>query len=126
LQLITAVALLSSAGLVVVGPFALDTVGTEYRVNGQALLYLAAIFIPLSAVSSVYEGLARVHRRLKLMMAMWAVSTFVIVFGSLIGTRLFGVVGVGWAYLASETLLATVLFVPTVRWLQQIAEGARL
>ena len=126
LQMIVAVALLGSVGLAVVGPLVLNTVGTEYRVNGQALLYLAAIFVPLSSVSSVYEALARVYRRMKLMMAMWSVSAFLIVFGSLMGTRLFGVVGVGWAYLASESFLATVLLVPTVRWLRQIAGGDRL
>jgi len=98
-------------------------VGTEYRAEGQGLLYLAAAFVPLSAVGAVYEAFARVERRLRLMMAVLCVSTFLSVFGSLIGTRLVGVVGVGWAYLAAESVSAAVLFAPTVLWLRRTAKA---
>jgi O-antigen/teichoic acid export membrane protein len=124
LQMIAVVAVVGSVGLVLAGPIVLNMVGAEYRQQGQALLYIAAVFIPVSAVSAVYEALARVHRKLKLMMVMWCSSAVVIVFGSIIGTRLLGVIGVGWVYLAAESLSTAVLIVPAVRWLRQIAAGA--
>jgi O-antigen/teichoic acid export membrane protein len=122
-QMIGVVAIVGSAGLLVVGPIVLNMVGAQYRAEGQALLYLAAVFIPLSAASALYEALARVHRKLKLMMVMWGASAVLIVFGSIIGTQLLGLVGVGWAYLAAESLSTAVLIVPAIRWLHQIADG---
>jgi O-antigen/teichoic acid export membrane protein len=112
-----------SVGLLVVGPAMLGVVGTAYRAHGAGLLYLAAAFVPLSAVGAVYEGFARVRRRLGVVLAVRLMSTLLIVFGSLIGTRSVGVVGVGWAYLAAESLAATVLFVPTVLWLRTVEEN---
>ena len=86
-RMVTAVICVGSIGLVVVGPIMLSVVGAEYRVQGQGLLYLAAVFVPLSAVGAIYEGFARVQRRLGLMLAVRCVSTCLIVVGSLIGTR---------------------------------------
>jgi Na+-driven multidrug efflux pump len=121
--LVAGVGCASSLGLLIVGPPMLGMVGTEYRAEGQALLYLAAAFVPLSAVGAVYEGLARVHRKLMLMIIVSCVSTIVIVVGSLIGTRLVGVAGVGWAYLAAESISTIVLFAPTVLWLRQTVKA---
>jgi Na+-driven multidrug efflux pump len=111
-----------SLGLVTVGPVGpvvLGLVGAEYRVEGQGLLYLAAVFIPLSAVGSVYEGFGRVQRKLKLMVGVRCVSASLVVFGSLFATHHFGVMGVGWAYLAAESMSATVLLVPVIRWFRR-------
>jgi O-antigen/teichoic acid export membrane protein len=124
-QMVVAVACVGSLGLVVVGPFVLNVVGAEYRVHGQPLLDLAAVFIPLSAVGAIYEGIARVQRRLRLMLGMLCVSASLIVFGSMLGTRLFGVAGVGWAYLAAESVSAAVLMIPTVSWLRRTAKVGR-
>ena len=124
LQMISVVAVVGSIGLVVIGPMVLNMVGPEYRAHGQALLYLAAIFIPVSSCSAVYEALARVHRKLKLMMVMWCSSAVVIVLGSIVGTKSLGVAGVGWVYLAAESLSSAVLIIPAIRWLQQIKSGA--
>jgi O-antigen/teichoic acid export membrane protein len=116
---VTTVTCLGSVGLAVLGPIMLSVVGAEYRVQAQGLLYLGAIFVPLSAVTAVYEGVARVQRRLRLVLAVRCVATLVVVCGSLIGTRSLGVAGVGWAYLAAESLSATVLLAPVVFWLQR-------
>jgi O-antigen/teichoic acid export membrane protein len=121
--LVAAVSLVSGVGLLVVGPSMLSLVGSEYRADGQGLLYLAAAFVPLSAVGAIYEGLARVQREMMLMMVVSCLSTFVTVFGSLIGTRLLGVVGVGWAYLAAEMVSAIALFVPTALWLRRTVKA---
>jgi O-antigen/teichoic acid export membrane protein len=118
-QTMAAVTVVGSAGLVFVGPFVLGLVGPTYRAEGQNLLFLAAAFIPLSSVGAIYEGFARVQRKLKLMVAVRCVSASVIVFGTLVATRIVGVDGVGWAYLAAESLSAAVLLVPVVLWLRR-------
>jgi O-antigen/teichoic acid export membrane protein len=118
-QMMAVVAIVGSVGLVVVGPYVLSIVGPAYREQGAGLLYLAGAFIPLSAVGAVYEGIARVRRRLTVMFVVRIVATIVIVYGSLILTRSHGVVGVGWAYLVAEAGSAIILLPPVVLWLRR-------
>lgn len=117
-RMLTAVACVGSAGLLVVGPVMLTFVGAEYLAEGQGLLQLAAIFVPLSVVGAAYEGFARVQRRLRLRLVVSCIATVVIVCGSLIVTRSLGVTGVGWAYLAAESVSAAVLLTPVIMWLR--------
>jgi O-antigen/teichoic acid export membrane protein len=118
-RMLIAVACVGCAGLVLVGPVLLSVAGADYREHGQGLLNLAAVFVPLSVVSAAYEGFARVQRRLRLRLAVTCMSTLVIVCGSLIGTRMLGVTGVGWAYLAAESVSAAVLLAPVISWLRR-------
>jgi O-antigen/teichoic acid export membrane protein len=118
-RMLAAVAVAGSAGLLIVGPLMLSVVGAEYRTGGQGLLQLAAVFIPLSVVGAAYEGFARAQRRLRLQLTVTSASTVVIIFGSLIGTRHLGVTGVGWAYLAAESIAALVLIAPVINWLRK-------
>lgn len=117
IRTVVLVSAVGAAGLALVGPVMLGVIGAQYRAHGAGLLYLAAVFVPLSAPGAAYEGLARVHRKLKLALAMGFVSTALIVVGSLLATRAVGVVGVGWAYLVAESLAAVVLIGPLIRWL---------
>ena len=119
-KMMIAVIVLGGLGLVIVGPEVLSLVGEDYRVEGQGLLYLAAVFVPLSAVGAIYEGFARVQRKLRLMVIVRCLSTCVIVAGSAIGVRSLGVTGVGWAYLAAETMSAAVLIVPVGLWMRRV------
>jgi O-antigen/teichoic acid export membrane protein len=111
--------LIGSVGLVTVGPFALGLVGGGYRSEGEGLLYLAALFIPLAAVTAVYEGFARVKRRLGLILAVRAVAAVLVVVGSVVGVRMWGLAGVGWAHLAVEAVAATILVVPVIGFLRR-------
>ena len=118
------VVVVGSLGLVVVGPTVLSIVGPEYRTQGQGLLYLAAAFIPLSAVGAIYEGFARVQRKLKLMIVAQSIATVLIVGGSLASTKVLGIVGVGWAYLAAEGVTAVILLPPVIVWFRRaLAQG---
>ncbi|OAN36928.1 AMP-dependent synthetase [Mycolicibacterium iranicum] len=116
-RMLIAVALAGSIGLVLVGPAMLSVLGAEYRTGGQELLYLAAMFIPLSVVGAAHEAFARVQRRLRLQLAMTLSWMLLVVGGSLLATPHLGVSGVGWAYLAAELVSATVLIGPVVLWL---------
>ncbi|MCV7215644.1 lipopolysaccharide biosynthesis protein [Mycobacterium crocinum] len=118
-QMMVAVSVVGALGLVLVGPFVLGLIGSDYRAQGQGMLVLAAVFVPLSAVSAIYEGFARVSRRLTLMVVMRCVSTVTVVVGTLLITAHTGVVGVGWAYLAAEAIPAAILLPPAIRWLHR-------
>ena len=118
-QMMAVVSVIGALGLVAVGPFVLGLIGPEYRSQGQGLLVLAAVFVPLSAVSAIYEGFARVSRKLILMVVMRCVSTVTVVAGTVLITAHTGVVGVGWAYLAAEAIPAIVLAPPAIRWLRR-------
>lgn len=117
-RMLIAVAFAGSAGLLLLGPFMLSLVGPEYRTGGVALLQLAAVFVPLSVVGAAYEGFARAQRRLRLQLTMTFVSTVIVICGSFIGTRYLGATGVGWAYLAAESVMAVVLIGPVINWLR--------
>ncbi|WP_431239161.1 lipopolysaccharide biosynthesis protein [Mycolicibacterium aichiense] len=119
-QMMAVVSVVGSLGLVVIGPWVLGIIGSDYRAEGQGLLLLAAAFVPLSAVSAVYEGFARVCRKLTLMVVMRCVSTTIVVAGTVLITAHVGVIGVGWAYLAAEAIPAVVLLPPAIRWLRRI------
>lgn len=118
-QMMAVVSVIGALGLVAVGPFVLGLIGPDYRSQGQGLLMLAAVFVPLSAVSAIYEGFARVSRKLTLMVVMRCVSTVTVVAGTVLITEHTGVVGVGWAYLAAEAIPAIVLLPPAIRWLRR-------
>lgn len=119
-QMMAVVSIVGSLGLVLVGPYVLDLIGPDYRAQGQGLLVLAAVFVPLSAVSAIYEGFARVRRKLTLMVVMRCVSTAVVVAGTLMITTSIGVTGIGWAYLVAEAIPAVILLPLVVRWFRSV------
>ncbi|EHB58560.1 hypothetical protein MycrhDRAFT_0996 [Mycolicibacterium rhodesiae JS60] len=119
-QMMAVVSVVGSLGLVLVGPYVLDLIGPDYRAQGEGLLVLAAVFVPLSAVSAIYEGFARVRRKLTLMVVMRCVSTAIVVVGTLMITTRSGVIGVGWAYLVAEAIPAAILLPLVIRWLRSV------
>lgn len=118
-RMLVAVGAIGSAGLLLVAPVMLSAIGPEYRAGGEDLLVLAAIFIPMSVVGAAYEGFARVQRKLRLQLTMTFGWTVIVIGGSLIATRHWGVTGVGVAYLAAESACAIVLIGPVVVWLRR-------
>jgi O-antigen/teichoic acid export membrane protein len=117
-RMLGAVAVAGSVGLLLVAPVMLSLIGPEYRAGSEDLLHLAAVFVPLSVVGAAYEGFARVQRKLRLQLIMTFVATVIVIVGSVIGTRHLGATGVGWAYLAAESVTALVLIGPVVTWLR--------
>ncbi len=124
-KMITAVALLCGVGLAVVGPIALGFIGAEYRQHGTPLLYLAAVFIPFTVVGAVYDGLARVYRRLILAVVTQCLVTAVVIGGSAALTGSLGVLGIGVSYLAAEVMAAVILVGPLFRWLRELRISSR-
>jgi O-antigen/teichoic acid export membrane protein len=120
------VAVLGGLGLAFVAPIALGFIGVQYRRDGEPLLHLAALFVPLTVVGAVYMGLGRVYRRLTLAVATQCLVTLVVIGGTMITTRSMGVVGVGVSYLVAESLAALILIGPLVRWLRDVGTSTPL
>lgn len=120
IKMIGAVAILGGLGLAFVGPVILGFIGEQYENHGTPLLRIAGIFLPLLAVSVAYDGLARVHRRLRLALVMQCVATAVIVVGTFVTTSRMGVDGVGYSFLLAQFVSAAVLLVPLLKWLREL------
>ncbi|QBJ98808.1 lipopolysaccharide biosynthesis protein [Rhodococcus sp. ABRD24] len=121
---IAVVAVVGGLGLAFAAPVALQLVGAEYRTQGTPLLHLAAVFIPLTVVGAVYDGLARVDRKLTLAVVTTCLSTAVIIVGTIVLTRSIGVAGVGWAYLSAEAIRMVILLGPLVASLRRLRSRA--
>jgi O-antigen/teichoic acid export membrane protein len=124
-KMVVAVAVLGGLGLAYVAPVALGFIGSQYRQQGTPLLHLAALFIPLTVVSAVYGGLARVYRRLTLAVATECVVTAVIIGGTAATTGSMGVLGVGLSYLVAEAVATMILLGPLIRWLRELGNGSQ-
>ncbi|MBY4272259.1 lipopolysaccharide biosynthesis protein [Rhodococcus fascians] len=121
--LLCIVAIGGSFFLAVVAPFGLGIVGPDYRENGTIIVHLAAVTIPLSVVGALYDGLARVRRRMRLAVLVQIAATIIIVTGSLTLSPSLGIAGIGWSYLAAEAFGAVVLLVPLIRWIGDLSGG---
>ena len=119
--LLCIVAVGGSFFLAVVAPFGLGIVGPDYRENGTIIVHLAAVTIPLSVVGALYDGLARVRRRMRLAVLVQIAATIIIVTGSLTLSPSLGIAGIGWSYLAAEAFGAVVLLVPLIRWIGDLS-----
>ena len=123
-QMMVVVSVAGALGLVLLGPSVLGIIGADYRAQGSGLLTLAAVFVPLSAISAVYEGFARVRRKLTLMVVTRCISTVTVVAGTLLITPHVGLIGVGWAYLAAEAIPAAMLLPLVIGWLRHVRVDA--
>lgn len=121
MTMVAVVALGGSFFLAFIAPFGLGIVGAEYRENGTIIVQLAAFTIPLSVVGSLYDGLARVQRKMRLAVVVQVLATSIIIIGSLSLSSSLGIAAVGWAYLAAEGFGALVLIVPLIRWIRLLA-----
>ncbi|BBY65360.1 lipopolysaccharide biosynthesis protein [Mycolicibacterium helvum] len=123
-QMMVVVSIAGALGLVLVGPFVLGIIGPDYQAQGSGLLTLAAVFVPLSAISAIYEGFARVRRKLTLMVVTRCIAAVAIVAGTLLITPHLGLIGVGWAYLAAEAIPAAILLPLVISWLRHVRVDA--
>ncbi len=124
MTLVCIVAVGGSIFLAFIAPFGLGLIGQGYRDQGTIIVQLAALTIPLSVVGSLYDGLARVRRRMRLAVIVQVVATSLIIGGSIGLSSSMGIAAVGWAYLAAEAFGALVLIVPLIRWIRELSAGS--
>jgi O-antigen/teichoic acid export membrane protein/Ser/Thr protein kinase RdoA (MazF antagonist) len=98
---------------VVAAPWLLRIIGSEYEANGVPLLRL----LLLSAIPQILVGLAvgraRLHRHVRIVIAVYALTAISLFIGSTVGLRAGGLEAVGWTWLVTQLVLATIL-TPTV------------
>jgi O-antigen/teichoic acid export membrane protein len=121
MTMVCIVALGGSFFLAFLAPFGLGLIGEGYRENGTIIVHLAALTIPLSVIGSLYDGLARVQRRMRLAVIVQVIATAIIITGSLALSDSLGIAAVAWAYLAAEAFGAVVLIIPLIRWIRELS-----
>ncbi len=108
--------------IVVAAPLILGLFGDSYAEAGTSLLRLLALSAVPAIITTIYAAILRVERRIRtLVVLMLAQSGMVLVLSYwLLGTR--GIVGVGIAWLVSQTLTATFVLVVELRpmWISQV------
>jgi O-antigen/teichoic acid export membrane protein/aminoglycoside phosphotransferase (APT) family kinase protein len=110
--LVPAVAVLALAAPVVLGLF-----GEDYAQLGTGVLVLAALSSLPNIITTSTVSVARVQRRLPVLVAVPAgISTLTIALSLLLLPR-WGVTGVGMAWLVSQTLVAVTIMVLRAAWL---------
>ncbi len=110
------------AGIVAFAPTILQLYGDAYAADGSALLRLLSLSAVPYAVVSVYVSMARVQRHIRRVFFVFAaLCTLVLIFASLF-SNLYGVTGVGLAWLLAQSVVATVLCFTGLRrvWLPRL------
>jgi O-antigen/teichoic acid export membrane protein len=96
-------------------PLLLSVFGSSYAGAGTTLLRLLAVGVLARSVSALYVATARVRRRVSSIMAVQAGQCLLLLGLSVPCLARFGIVGVGIAYVVSQSLVAAFLLPPLVR-----------
>ncbi|MTD14891.1 lipopolysaccharide biosynthesis protein [Nakamurella sp. YIM 132087] len=116
-------ALVAAAGmavLILAAPVYLEIVGPEYAEFGPALARVLALALPATAVLMLYNSLARVLGRLKMLVVVQLVTASLVIGLSFPAVHAWGMVGVGWSFLIGESVAALVASVPLYRMLRSL------
>ena len=105
----------AAAGLVVAAPLVLGIFGHTYVQGGTTVLRLLALSGVPNAVNAVYVSVARVQRRTWAVVAVLGSMCTILVGLSIPLLRRYGIDGVGWAWLISQTAVACVVLATGLR-----------
>lgn len=113
------------AGVVLgfVAPWLLQLLGKAYGSAGGALLEVMAWVMPLMAVTAFYTALARIERRLRLLVVLQCVTAVVQVIATYLLVPHFGLVGVGYANLGIQLLSCLIMIGPMLASLRRVRNG---
>lgn len=96
-------------------PYGLRLFGNSYASEATTLLRLLALSAIPNIVTSLYICVARVQRRMRSVVVVLASLCILVLSLSALQLRLFGITGVGLAWLESQTIVAAVLFATRFR-----------
>jgi O-antigen/teichoic acid export membrane protein len=115
-----------AAVLVLGAPFILRFFGNNYASEGAGLLRLLALSAIPYIIITIYISVARVQRRVTAVVLVLASLCALVLTLSHFLLRIYGIQGVGLAWLASQTLIAAVLLTKQLRplWSSRRGEGA--
>ncbi len=94
---------------IVAAPYILQLSGENYVLNGTGVLRVMLLAVIPSSFNLIYLSVARVEQNLQeLISVQFAISAITLV-GSYFALQAFGVIGVGYMILISETLVAAII-----------------
>jgi len=110
--------------LVVVAPLVLSVFGADYAREATATLRLLALSAVPNVIVSTFVAIARVERRMRALMVLNGLLGVMVMGLTAVLLPKWGVVGVGWAWLITETVLATALLAGPLRplWLPVVTD----
>ncbi len=114
-RLLLAIGVGGGGALFVAAPYLLSIFGPAYAREGTDVTQLMALSLPFVAISTMYAALARVFRRLWLVVAVQPLTILGVLGGGLFLSDRMGLAGIGAAYLASEATCAVIISFSLVR-----------
>jgi len=103
--------------IVLAAPNILRLFGKSYSIEGATLLRLLCLSALPNIVTSIYTSVVRVQRRMKKLVLILTVPYMLVIVLSYLLMNAYGVVGVGIAWLASQSLVAVILLVVEFRFM---------
>ena len=102
-------------GIVLFAPYILRLFGEAYSVEGSLLLRLLALSAIPYIVISLFVSIARVQRRMVAMVIVLGALCLMVLSLSYVLLGIYGITGIGIAWLVSQTVIALVLLVTQLR-----------
>lgn len=119
----TARLILPAVALIVIGaPYLLRVFGASYATEGSTLLRLLALSTIPNIVVALYLGLERVRRRMRSIMMVQGLLCLLGLSLSYTLLARYGIVGVGWAWLISQTIVASVIIMTQLRTILSVSD----
>jgi len=92
--------------LILVGKWVLLAFGQSYSANALHLLWVLNVSSLPLALTHIYSGILRVTGRIKELMAIWGFVALVVVLVSYLIMPVTGIIGIGYAWLGAQTIVA--------------------
>lgn len=122
-RVVVPVALIMALG----APYILRIFGPSYAAEGTTLLRLLSLSAIPNIVQALYVSIARVQRRMAAIVIILGVFCALVLVLSYLLLRLYGITGVGVAWLVSQTIIAAILALTQLRtvWVSRQVDGRR-
>ncbi len=105
------------AVILIFAPLILRLFGEEYAVEGVTLLRLLCLSAIPNMVVSIYTSIVRVQRRVFPLFVSLTLPYILVICFSFLLMKPYGIIGVGIAWLAGQSLFAMILFAAELRFL---------
>ena len=113
-----------AAALFVAAPYVLHIFGSEYSTQGTPVLRLLALSTIPGMINTLYVNVARVRRTMGVVVAILGAQSILVIGLSWLFFRLFGLTGVGIAWVAGQSLVALVVAIRAAGEFRSAPPGA--
>ncbi len=111
--------------LVAGAPFILEVFGRDYSLQGTLLLRLLTLSAIPFVINSLFVSIARAQKRMRAVVYTLGSLCILVMSSSYVLLRTLGIVGVGVSWLASQSIIAGVIYFTQLRefWSNDVAAG---